>query len=106
MPGVEDISSNVHRLVELTSGMNASTATDSMSTVLDKCTVVLEELRTIQILTETHSEGLSDQLKQMENSIQEIGSLFDRIDQLNDFVQKAKSDLDKLEKLYNVVDRQ
>ncbi|PIC46508.1 hypothetical protein B9Z55_006180 [Caenorhabditis nigoni] len=77
-----------------------------MNTVLDKCTVVLEELRTIQILTETHSEGLSDQLKQTEKNILEIENLFTRIDQLNESVQKTKSDLDKLEKLYNVVTRQ
>ncbi|CAO4365675.1 unnamed protein product [Caenorhabditis nigoni] len=104
MNGVEEITSNLHNLVGLTAGMNAGST--PMNTVLDKCTVVLEELRTIQILTETHSEGLSDQLKQTEKNILEIENLFTRIDQLNESVQKTKSDLDKLEKLYNVVTRQ
>ncbi|CCD66145.1 Biogenesis of lysosome-related organelles complex 1 subunit 4 [Caenorhabditis elegans] len=106
MTGVDDISSNVHKLVGVTAGMNTAASTGPMNLVLDKCSVVLEELRTIQILTETHSEGLSEQLKMTEKNILEMENLFDQIDQLCLFVQKAKSDLDKLEKLYNVVDRQ
>lgn len=69
---------------------NTAASTGPMNLVLDKCSVVLEELRTIQILTETHSEGLSEQLKMTEKNILEMENLFDQIDQLCLFVQKVR----------------
>uniref|UniRef100_A0A1I7TTG6 Biogenesis of lysosome-related organelles complex 1 subunit 2 n=1 Tax=Caenorhabditis tropicalis TaxID=1561998 RepID=A0A1I7TTG6_9PELO len=106
MSDVERISSNIKSLIETTAGITDSVDTNPINIVLEKCTVVLEELRTIQILSETHSEGLTDQLKQTEKSITEMENLFDKVDKLSTFVQQAKAELDGLEKLYNVVDRQ
>uniref|UniRef100_A0A8R1HM29 Uncharacterized protein n=1 Tax=Caenorhabditis japonica TaxID=281687 RepID=A0A8R1HM29_CAEJA len=104
---VQMITENVNRLAQLFAGMEPSKSTvDPLKNVSDKCMVMLEELRTLQILTESHSEGLGEQLNVVEKSVGEMSDFFDRIDEFNKFLTDTKSNLTKLEKLCNVINRQ
>ncbi|CAI2344914.1 unnamed protein product [Caenorhabditis sp. 36 PRJEB53466] len=106
MRGAEEISANVSSLIEAIAGTTITPADDPMKSVLDKAVIVLEELRTMQVLTETSSEGVNERLRIIDDNISNMDSLFDKVDDMAQTLITLKANMEKLERAYNVLERQ
>ncbi|CAD6192018.1 unnamed protein product [Caenorhabditis auriculariae] len=100
---VREVSSNVSKALAHLGSTN-SPLDDSSNDLVEKCSLILDELRTISILASAQTEECSHHIEAIGKDLKELKSLLDSLDGLAIYVAQKKEQLAKLEKLCDLVE--